>query len=645
MKKTVLHMLEESAGRFPEKTALADEYRSFSYREYLFGAVETARRIGRTLWKKETFSLRDFGMRKEDRNRPIGVFIDQNALSVIAFLGVAYSGHFYVPLDPAQPAERLKCMLEKLDPVMLLDAREKPGKEPGEETGEEAGEKPGKEPGKEPGEETGEKPGKKSGKEPGALADLKVSCDLPVLTMRSILEDSLSGDEQSGDVFFLKYNQSGDGPTMKDGKSEDAASLASLLADARLLRAGIREEDPLYAIFTSGSTGVPKAVLIAHRSVADLTEAFEEAFSFAEDTVFGNQAPFDFDVSVKDIYNALHCKGRVEILPRRLFVMPAGLMDYLSERGINTLIWAVSALRILSDLHVLEETDSKRFPRLRYVMFSGEVMPVRTVRDWIRTFPETVFVNLYGPTEITCNCTYFVLDRHFEDDEAIPIGGPFANARVYLQEFSGEDFDEGEEFDEVKKDSAKAPGSWLSRRVISPSEKGVRGEICVEGSGVALGYWNDPERTEECFARSPGMSGESGGANRIYRTRDLGYYNSRKELVFAVRADSQIKHMGHRIEPGEIEAALSASGLIDGACCFYDRDREKIVCVYQAREEQRMALIKALSVRLPKYMRPNVYLRVDRLPLNGHGKIDRPLLRTMYEEGRLREQRGGSLKG
>ena len=590
MKNTVMHMLEENVRRFPQKTALADEYRYFSYREYLAGALETAKRIGGMICGGEDFSVRDFGARIRMRCRPVGVVIDRSALSVVAFLGIAYSGNFYVPMDPALPAGRLQMILQELDPVMIVDARENPG-------------------------------------------ELPVPWEVPVLAVRPLLEELSIGKSFDAAVYEkMESEEGGDAAChVSTAPGGEDALITELLQEAQILRAGMIDTDPLYAIFTSGSTGVPKGVLVSHRSVLDLTDAFAEAFGFKSDAAFGNQAPFDFDVSVKDIYNALHCGGRVEIVPHRMFVMPAMLMEYLAVRRINTVIWAVSALRIVSDLRALDSMQTSVPVRLRHVMFSGEVMPVKSINYWIDFFPDTVFVNLYGPTEITCNCTYYILDRHFENDEMLPIGRPFVNTRVFLLETAGESEDDGRKEGAAEAGSADGE-SGKTARIISPSETGVRGEICVEGTGVALGYWNNPVRTAESFTAKPGMPAT---LNRIYRTGDLGYYNTEGNLLFAARADNQIKHMGHRIELGEIEAALNAIDFIDVAFCFYDQKKEKIVCVYQAVEEQRKAIIAALSDRLPKYMRPNKYLRMEKMPLNAHAKIDRRLIRSMYDEGKL----------
>ena len=546
MKNSVMYMLERNAQQCPEKTALADEQRKLTYLQYLDMSAALAKEI----IKNPVMSARvdageeaagDAGLAGDDsrvRCRPIGVWIDRNILSIAAFMGIAYSGNFYVPLDPALPAGRLSVIIDELCPLMLLDARETAG-------------------------------------------ELPVQADVPVIDVREFYEKRIGQGTQE---------------------------LSEVLSEAKALRSGIIDTDPLYAIFTSGSTGIPKGVLISHRSVLDLTEAFAEAFGFEEDSVFGNQAPFDFDVSVKDIYNALHCCGTVEVVPHRMFVMPAMLMEYLAVRGINTIIWAVSALRIVSDLRALDKMSTSVPVVLRRVMFSGEVMPVKCVNYWMKFFPDAVFVNLYGPTEITCNCTYHILEGEYEPDAILPIGRAFPNTRVFLLE-TGED-------------GKTLPGA----RIILSREHDVRGEICVEGTGVALGYWNNPERTAESFTAK---NGEPATLNKIYRTGDLGYYNSKGILCFAARADNQIKHMGHRIELGEVEAALNAISFIDVACCIYDQKREKIVCFYQADKDMRKEIIAALSEKLPKYMRPNKYVQVESMPLNAHAKIDRKKLREM----------------
>lgn len=352
------------------------------------------------------------------------------------------------------------------------------------------------------------------------------------------------------------------------------------------------DTDPLYAIFTSGSTGIPKGVVVSHRSVIDLVEAFGEVFSFNETQVFANQAPFDFDVSVKDIYNSLRCCATVQILPKKLFRMPKLLVEYLQEKKVDTLIWAVSALRMVSDFKTL---DSVTAPELKYVMFSGEVMPVRALNYWIDHAPEARYVNLYGPTEITCNCTYYEVMGKYAEDQALPIGKAFPNTRVLLRDENG-------------------------KSIHSPN---IVGEICVTGTCLALGYWNNKEKTEEAFVSNAAISAYE---SKMYATGDLGYYDTDGNIVFASRKDYQIKHMGHRIELGEIEVALNSIPFLTISCCLYDKKSEKIFCFYQAEEECKAKIVAALSKKLPKYMWPNVYVHYETLPLNKNGKIDRVLL-------------------
>lgn len=364
------------------------------------------------------------------------------------------------------------------------------------------------------------------------------------------------------------------------------------------VRDNMIDVDPLYAIFTSGSTGVPKGVLVSHRSVIDLIEAFEDAFSFEEGTVFGNQAPFDFDVSTKDLYNSLYCGGCVKIIPKRMFAAPKLLAAFLQEEKIETMIWAVSAMRILADFKALALTDG--LPALRNVMFSGEVMPMKTIQYWKEMIPHARYVNLYGPTEITCNCTYHVVRDCDLEKKALPAGKAFRNTRIFLR---------GEE----------------NKVVTTPGEEG---EICVEGTCLALGYWNNAQKTDEAFRPIP-MTGEY--RRSMYATGDIGYLDEEGLLYFASRRDHQIKHMGHRIELGEIEAALNSIPFLQISVCFFSESRQKIVCCYEAEQECKKEIVLALSQKLPKYMWPNVYCYHAHLPMTKNGKIDRVTLKKEWE--------------
>ncbi|NLV75278.1 MAG: amino acid adenylation domain-containing protein [Chloroflexi bacterium] len=358
--------------------------------------------------------------------------------------------------------------------------------------------------------------------------------------------------------------------------------------------AGARASDPLYVVFTSGSTGTPKGVAVSHRNVISFIEEFVPVVGLGADDVLGGQAPFDFDISVKDLYSTIKCGATLCVIPRSYFSVPVRLLAFLSEQRVTTLIWAVSAMSILATLKAL---DGRSLPDLRRVLFSGEVMPIKHLAYWREHVPQACYTNLYGPTEITCNCLYY----HVPEDalpETLPLGVPFANARVLV-------------LDEA--DQACAAGEI--------------GELCVAGEGVALGYYDNPAATERAFVQNPLNHTLP---ERIYRSGDLASRGQDGLYYFHGRRDSQVKHMGHRIELGEIEAAAESLEAVEASCCVYRADESRIVLVYAAAEPQDEAIYGAIRARLPGFMRPHRLVWLEALPRNARGKVDRASIWQEY---------------
>lgn len=382
------------------------------------------------------------------------------------------------------------------------------------------------------------------------------------------------------------------------GQKEPLPPLSPVLAR---IRSTMTDTAPLYVNFTSGSTGTPKGVAVCHRSVIEFIAHFAPLFQVTEEDIFGNQAPFDFDVSVKDIYSGLYTGAKVQIIPREYFSNPTQLMDYLCEKKTTVLIWAVSAMCFVSIMNAL---DYRTPETVRAVGFSGEVMPIKQLNVWKKYLPGAMYVNLYGPTEITCNCTYYVLnpEKEYGLEEVIPAGTAFENEKVFL-------------LDEENQE-------------VNPSDLSGEGEICVGGTCVALGYYRDPERTAAAFVQNPLNDRYP---ERIYRTGDIGRYDADGNLVYVSRKDFQIKHLGHRIELGEVEADTMARDGVSRACCIYDAKKKRLILFYTG-ERDKKDLEKELKEILPPFMVPNKTIRLEEMPLNKNGKIDRHALEAIYQK-------------
>lgn len=354
------------------------------------------------------------------------------------------------------------------------------------------------------------------------------------------------------------------------------------------------DTDPLYVLFTSGSTGVPKGVVISHRSVIDYIEWVAETFSITSEDTFGNQAPFYFDNSILDIYSCLKTGASAVIIPKKKLMFPGDLIPYLDEKRITAIFWVPSMLCNVANLKVL---DSKQPHYLKKILFAGEVMPNKQLNIWRKTLPNALYANLYGPTEITDVCAYYIVNREFEDDDILPIGFPCRNTRIIALD----------EQDNLVKNEKE-------------------GELCVIGSSLARGYYNNTDKTQEVFVQNPLNSFYR---ELIYRTGDIVRYNEFGELIYLGRKDFQIKHMGHRIELGEIEAAFSGLDGVENCACIYDEEKSKIKMCYTGNQELGMIEINSyLMQKIPSYMMPAECIYYETLPYNANGKIDRKALMT-----------------
>lgn len=502
MQISVLDYLENSANKWPNKIAFADEDKEVTFLEL----KSQAQSIASELIKENNSII----------NQPIAVLLDKSVNSIIAFMGIVYSGNFYTPIDVNSPIQRIRKIIDVLQPAFIItDSMYK------------------------------------------NLA-LQITDNSKIILFEENLDNAID--------------------------SEAITMIQSMKIDT----------DPLYTLFTSGSTGIPKGVTICHKSVLDYIEWVSEVFKINEDEIFGNQAPFFFDNSILDIYCTLKNGSTMYIIPESLFPYPIELIKYLNDKKINTIFWVPSALIYVANMKVLEKAKPIF---LKKVLFCGEVMPSKQLNIWRNNVPYAIYANLYGPTEITDVCTYYIIDREFRDDELIPIGKPCRNTGILVINENNE--------------------------LVSDDEVG---ELCIRGTCLALGYYNDTERTKAVFVQNPLNTHYP---EIIYRTGDLVKYNEFHELIYLGRKDFQIKHMGYRIEVGEIESVAMSIDDMENVCIIYDHKASKIVLFYQSKHLDDKTILNNLKKMIPKYMLPNRFVKIDEFPLNSNGKIDRLKLKEM----------------
>ena len=501
MMKNILQYLEMAAEKYPHKTAFADDTQELSFSEL----ISMSRRGGSLIAGRGV------------KSSPVAVFMKKSPQTVAAFLAVIYAGCSYVPLEAGMPLHRIRKILQKLDPAVII-------------------------------------------------------CD-----------------------------ETGAAKTAQLGYSDrvlDAQTLFSADEDAALLR-GIRaaaiDTDPIYIVFTSGSTGEPKGVTGCHRALIDYAEALCPVIGADENSVFAMQVPLYVDACMKEILSVIKCGSTAYLMPQSLFMSPLRALDFLNRHRVNTVCWVASALTLISGLGAFDEAVPEH---LKTVCFGSEVFPAKQLRAWQRVCPGARFINLYGPTECTGMSFYYEVRREFSDGESIPIGRPFDNT-----------------------------GYMLLREDGSPAADGEAGEICIRGTALTLGYYDDPERTAAVFTQNPLNPHYP---ELIYRTGDLARLNDTGDLVFIARRDSQIKNMGHRIEPGEIESCACTMSGVESACCLWDKERARLVLFCMGSTDEK-ALMRYLRAELPRHMIPSMIIFLDTLPMLPNGKTDRAALYEIYK--------------
>lgn len=359
----------------------------------------------------------------------------------------------------------------------------------------------------------------------------------------------------------------------------------------------IIDTDPLCIINTSGSTGTPKGVVMNHRNIIDFIDNATTELNLDGQEVIGSLSPFYFDIYTLELYLMLSKRATIVLIPETFSLFPAKLVEFLAKNEINFIFWVPTIMVNIANLDVLSQYN---LTKLKKILFAGEVFPTKHLNYWQEKIKEAVFVNMYGPIEITVDCLYYIVDCTLNEDEKLPIGNVFKNTDILVLN---------------NEDQVCGTGEY--------------GELCVRGTSLAMGYWNDMDKTRKAFVQNP--------LNKyypeiIYRTGDIVYYNADGNVMFIGRKDFQIKHMGYRIDLSEIEHIILNLKEINNACVLYHYDKKQITVFYESKSGLESKEIRArIGEILPKYMIPAVYNLLNEMPRNANGKIDRNQLKQQLE--------------
>ena len=505
MKVSLIELFEETVRKYPQKVAVIDKDRDISFSD---------------LHKKSQWLASKLIALGIKQNRPVGVFLDKSIESVYADLGILYAGDFYMNLDIKTPAERIKNIIQLIEPAAIISTQ----------------------------------------------AQIKSIAAVIPDSVKLILLDEMEKERRS--------QESGD-------RSQELGERRNTLIDT----------DPSCIINTSGSTGTPKGVVLNHKSFFDFIDWSLETFGFGEDLVMGSLSPIVFDIYSFELCMLMAKASTLVVLPAHLAAFPAKILEVLEKHQVNFLFWVPTIMVNIANMDLL---SAFKLESLRTVWFAGEVFPTKQFNYWHHHLPQVTFANLYGPIEITLDCTYYIINKEIPDEEPLPIGYPCHNTDILILD-----------------DDDKAV-----------SEPGVEGELCVRGTSLAMGYYNNPEKTAAAFVQNPLNKAYP---ELIYRTGDIVCLNDEGLIMFKGRKDNIVKHMGYRTDLGEIEhVIINTLKLVKNGCIVYNQAEKQITLFYEAAEEIPVPQFRMeIGKVLPKYMIPTVYHRLEQLQRNTNGKIDR----------------------
>jgi amino acid adenylation domain-containing protein len=379
----------------------------------------------------------------------------------------------------------------------------------------------------------------------------------------------------------------------------------------------VNSQNLAYVMYTSGSTGQPKGVSIIHRGVVRLVKQTNYA-KLTSQQVFLQLAPISFDASTFEIWGCLLNGGKLVIAPPQALSID-DIGNLIQQHQVN-ILWLTAGL-----FHAIVDTKIEILKPLRQLLAGGDILSVPHVQKFLNTVTNCQLINGYGPTENTTFTCCYPINLPLELGSSIPIGKPISNTQVYI-------------LDEQ----------------LEPVNSGTAGELYIGGDGLARGYFDRPELTAEKFiicphpqplpqawgrgARAGGEGGERADSPRLYKTGDLARYLPDGNIEFLGRIDNQVKIRGFRIELGEIEQTLAQ----------YPDVRENVVLAHQPAtgDKQLVAYIvpqsnsnysidrlrSFLQQRLPDYLIPSAFIRLESLPLTPNGKVDRHKLPALSRE-------------